>query len=118
MPHNSRWPIAALLGALRADQAHAPKRRCFIEYVLLEGVNDSAQDARRLAALLDGMRAQVNLIPHNAFPGGVYAAPPRAATLRFQQQLRAGGVKSIVRWPRGGDIAGACGQLALRGVCG
>jgi 23S rRNA (adenine2503-C2)-methyltransferase len=116
MPHNSRWPIAALLRALRDDQSRDAKRRCFIEYVLLAGVNDSPQDALRLAALLAGMNAQVNLIPHNPFPGGAYTAPSRAATLRFQAELRAGGAKSIVRWPRGGDIAGACGQLALRGV--
>jgi 23S rRNA (adenine2503-C2)-methyltransferase len=114
MPHNRRWPIEALLGVLRDDVARRPGRRSFIEYVLLAGVNDSGDDARRLAALLAGLDAQVNLIPHNAFPGSPYQPPARAEALRFQQQLRARGLKSIVRWPRGADIAGACGQLALR----
>jgi len=114
MPHNRQWPIGALLCALREDAARRPRRRSFIEYVLLAGVNDTRDDARRLGELLEGMNAQVNLIPNNAFPGSPYAAPSRADTLRFQEQLKARGVKSIVRWPRGADIAGACGQLALR----
>ncbi len=111
MPHNARWPIEALLGLLREQ---GTGRRFFIEYVLLSGVNDSDEDARRLARLLQGIDAQVNVIPHNPFPGSRYAAPSRAATLRFQHQVKAQGAKSIVRWPRGADVAGACGQLALR----
>src|SRR5688572_13241058 len=67
MPHNRTWPIAALLGALREDRARHPGRRSFIEYVLWEGVNDTEADVTRLAALLDGLEAQVNLIPHNVF---------------------------------------------------
>jgi len=114
MPHNARWPIAALLGLLRQEGARQPRRRFFIEYVLLAGLNDTDEDARRLAGLLNGIDAQVNVIPHNPFPGSPYAAPSRIATLRFQQQVKSEGGKSIVRWPRGADIAGACGQLALR----
>ena len=114
MPHNARWPIASLLGLLREETARRPGRRFFVEYVLLAGVNDGDDDARRLAGLLQGIDAQVNLIPHNPFAASPYAAPARAATLRFQQQLRSAGAKSIVRWPRGADVAGACGQLALR----
>ncbi len=116
MPHNARWPIAALLGLLREAGARQPGRRFFVEYVLLAGVNDGDADARRLAGLLHGIEAQVNVIPHNPFPGSPYQAPSRAATLRFQQRLKAEGGRSIVRWPRGADVAGACGQLALRGV--
>ena len=114
MPHNARWPIAALLGLLREEGARQPKRRFFVEYVLLAGVNDGDEDARRLADLLGGIDAQVNVIPHNPFPGSPYAAPSRAGTLRFQERVKTEGAKSIVRWPRGADIAGACGQLALR----
>ena len=114
MPHNAQWPIDALLGVLREAVARDPKRRSFIEYVLLGSVNDSKEDARRLGELLRGLNAQVNVIPHNPFPESAYAAPSRAATLSFQAELRARHVKSIVRWPRGADIAGACGQLALR----
>jgi 23S rRNA (adenine2503-C2)-methyltransferase len=114
MPHNARWPIAALLSLLREEGARQPKRRFFVEYVLLAGVNDTDDDARRLGHLLLGINAQVNVIPHNPFPGSPYAAPSRAATLRFQERVKAQRVKSIVRWPRGADIAGACGQLARR----
>ena len=116
MPHNARWPIASLLGELRQDGARRPDRRYLIEYVLLAGVNDSGEDARRLAGLLEGINAQVNVIPHNPFAGSRYSPPSREGALRFQQQLRSHGAKSIVRWPRGADVAGACGQLALRHV--
>jgi 23S rRNA (adenine2503-C2)-methyltransferase len=116
MPHNHRWPIEALLGVLREDHARRKKGRVFIEYVLLAGVNDTPQDALRLEELLRGTNAQINLIPHNPFPGSPYAAPARADVLRFQDRLKAHALKSIVRWPRGADIAGACGQLALRDV--
>jgi 23S rRNA (adenine2503-C2)-methyltransferase len=118
MPHNARWPIAALLGLLREEGVRQPKRRFFIEYVLLAGVNDTGDDARRLAELLRGIDAQVNVIPHNPFPGSPYSAPSRAATLGFQDRVKSQRIKSIVRWPRGADIAGACGQLALRPALG
>jgi 23S rRNA (adenine2503-C2)-methyltransferase len=118
MPHNRTWPIAALLDALRDDQAAHPGRRAFIEYVLWDGVNDADEDAARLAALLDGLDAQVNLIPHNpsarSLAGTDLRPPADDDVRRFQQALTAGGVKSIVRWPRGRDIAAACGQLANR----
>jgi 23S rRNA (adenine2503-C2)-methyltransferase len=114
MPHNRTWPIAALLGALREAQHAQPGRRSFIEYVLWAGVNDTPGDAARLAALLDGLDAQVNLIPHNEYPGSDLRPPSDAEVRRFQKALTAGGIKSIVRWPRGRDIAAACGQLAGR----
>jgi 23S rRNA (adenine2503-C2)-methyltransferase len=117
MPHNRRWPIASLLALLREDaQRHA--RRCFVEYVLLAGVNDTNDDALRLGAWLARMPVQLNLIPHNPFPGSPFAAPSREATLRFQERLKQRGLRSIVRWPRGADIDGACGQLALRRLAG
>jgi 23S rRNA (adenine2503-C2)-methyltransferase len=116
MPHNARWPIAALLGLLRDEGARQPGRRFFVEYVLLAGVNDTPDDARRLAELLGGIAAQVNVIPHNSFVGSPYAAPAREATLSFQEQLKSHGARSIVRWPRGAETAAACGQLALRDV--
>lgn len=118
VPHNARWPIAALLGALRQDQARGSSRRYFIEYVLWDGVNDGPQDATRLAALLAGLRAHVNLIPHNAFPGCALVQPRPAAVARFQELLAAQGVRCLVRQPRGREIAAACGQLAGRGPKG
>jgi 23S rRNA (adenine2503-C2)-methyltransferase len=112
MPHGRQWPIGALLEALREDQRRGTGRRYFIEYVLWDGVNDSAEDARRLVALLAGLRAHVNLIPHNAFASSALRAPAAAAVSRFQALVAAGGIRCLVRSPRGRDIAAACGQLA------
>jgi 23S rRNA (adenine2503-C2)-methyltransferase len=113
MPHNRQWPIGALLDALREDQARGSGRRYFIEYVLWDGVNDSEEDAARLLALLRGLDAHVNLIPHNHFAGNALRAPAPAAVTRFQARVHAGGVRCLVRTPRGQDIAAACGQLAF-----
>jgi 23S rRNA (adenine2503-C2)-methyltransferase len=115
MPHNRRWPIAALLGELREDQARGSGRRYFIEYVLWKGVNDTDEDARRLVALLVDLRAHVNLIPHNRFEGNPFGPPSNERVLAFQKAVHEGGVRCLVRWPRGREIGAACGQLALRG---
>lgn len=116
MPHNRTWPIAALLEALRDDARSGSGRRYFIEYVLLDGVNDSDQDAQRLVTLLAGLPAHVNLIPHNPFPGNVYRPSPAERRERFRSLVHGAGVRCLIRWPRGGEIAAACGQLALRGA--
>ncbi len=115
MPHNRRWPIAALLDVLRRDASASSGRRYFVGYVLFEGENDTDDDARRLAALLAGLPAHVNLIPHNPWPGNPYRPSPPERVLGFQAVLRAAGVRCLVRWPRGREIAAACGQLALLG---
>jgi 23S rRNA (adenine2503-C2)-methyltransferase len=114
MPHNRTWPIAALLDALREDQARGGRRRYLVEYVMWDGLNDADADAERLAHLLAGIHAHVNLIPHNPFDGSPLRPSPRERVLQFQERVRAGGVRCLVRWPRGADIAAACGQLALR----
>jgi len=116
MPHNRQWPIGDLLEALREDQRRASGRRYFIEYVLWDGVNDTDDDAARLIALLSGLAAHVNLIPHNPFPGNGLQPSPPERVLRFQSLLYAGGVRCLVRTPRGREIAAACGQLARRRV--
>ncbi len=116
MPHNRTWPIAALMEALREDQARHPGRRCFVEYVMLDGINDTDEDAHRLVELLTGIAAVVNLIPHNTLPASDLRPSPDARLLHFQQIVHAGGVRCQVRWPRGRDIAAACGQLAGRGA--
>jgi 23S rRNA (adenine2503-C2)-methyltransferase len=114
MPHNRQWPIGDLLEALREDQRRGSGRRYFVEYVLWDGVNDTEEDVRRLLALLSGLDAHVNLIPHNPFPSSPLRPSPPAAVSRFQTQLQAGGVRCLIRQPRGREIAAACGQLALR----
>jgi 23S rRNA (adenine2503-C2)-methyltransferase len=116
MPHNKIWPIAALLDTLRADHARGSRRRYFIEYVLWEGVNDTDADAARLGALLTGLPAHVNLIPHNAVMGNRLRPPSHARVLAFQGLVGATGVRCLVRWPRGLEIAAACGQLAAHGA--
>ncbi len=113
MPHGRAWPIAALLDLLRADADANPGRLHFIEYVLFDGLNDGDDDADRLVRLLDGVRSRVNLIPHNPFPGSAYRAPSAARVLAFQERIVGQGRRCHVRWPRGSEIAAACGQLAL-----
>jgi 23S rRNA (adenine2503-C2)-methyltransferase len=113
MPHNRLWPIAALLDALREDHARGSGRRYFVEYVLWAGLNDGDADAARLGALLSGLPAHVNLIPHNPFDGNALRPPDDARVLGFQRRVRDAGVRCLVRWPRGSQIAAACGQLAL-----
>ena len=113
MPHNKTWPLASIMAVLREAAAERP-RRFFIEYVQLPGVNDSAADAQRIAELLRGLDCHVNVIPHNPFPGSAFRAPDREETLRFHDQIKDRGLTGIIRWPRGRDVAGACGQLALR----
>jgi 23S rRNA (adenine2503-C2)-methyltransferase len=112
IPHGRRWPIRALLAALREDQARNPGRRYFIEYVLFEGLNDSDEDAARLVTLLDGLNAHVNLIPQNPFDACHLRPPSDARVAAFQKRLAAARIRCLVRAPRGRDIAAACGQLA------
>lgn len=110
MPQNDEWPIAALLDTLR-ENARTSGRLFFIEYVLLEGFNDSLDDAQRLLELLRGIPARVNLIPQNPFEGSALRPPPAGQVARFQATLRAGGLRCLVRGPRGQEIHAACGQL-------
>jgi 23S rRNA (adenine2503-C2)-methyltransferase len=112
MPHTRTWPIAALLGAIREAQAADPAKSVFVEYVLWDGVNDSDAEAAALVALLDGIAAHVNLIPHNPVAGLPFAPSPVARVRAFQKRLADSGRRTIVRWPKGAGIAAACGQLA------
>ncbi|HEU5322709.1 MAG TPA: 23S rRNA (adenine(2503)-C(2))-methyltransferase RlmN, partial [Methylomirabilota bacterium] len=105
MPHGRVWPLASLLDALRDDHAGGSGRRYYVEYVLWDGVNDSDADAARLAALLAGLPAHVNLIPHNPFAGSALRPPGAPRVLEFQRRVRADGVRCLVRWPRGSQIA-------------
>jgi len=111
MPVGRRWPLSALLDACREVPLPRRKRITF-EYVMLDGVNDADEDARRLVRLLHGLRAKVNLIPFNPFPGSGFAPSPRARLARFQAILREHGLGATVRESRGRDIQAACGQLA------
>jgi 23S rRNA (adenine2503-C2)-methyltransferase len=110
MPVNRSWNLAVLMAALRRYPL-APRQRLFFEYVMLEGVNDSIQDAEQLARLLRGIKAKVNLIPFNDWEGSSFRRPPLARILAFQGALLNAGITTTVRWSKGEDIGAACGQL-------
>ena len=110
MPVNKSWNLEALMTAVRAYPL-APRQRVFFEYVLLDGVNDTPEDAQRLARLLRNVRAKVNLIPFNDWPGSDFRRPPLARILAFQSILLETGITTTVRWSKGEDIGAACGQL-------
>jgi 23S rRNA (adenine2503-C2)-methyltransferase len=107
---NRLHPLDELLAACRAYPLSSRQRLTF-EYVLLAGVNDTEQDARRLARLLNGMRCKVNLIPFNEFTGSPYRRPDESAVLLFQSILRRAGFDAFIRKSKGRDVLGACGQL-------
>jgi 23S rRNA (adenine2503-C2)-methyltransferase len=111
MPINRKYPLAELLGACR-NYPLRPWERLTFEYVLLGGINDSTEDARRLARLLAGLRAKVNLLPWNPAPSLPYRAPEEKRVADFQRTLRRPGLLAFLRRPRGQDIFAACGQLA------
>ena len=111
VPVNRRYPLAVLLEACRAVPLPRRKRITF-EYVMLAGENDADADAHALVKLLHGLRAKVNLIPWNQFPGAAFTPSPRGRVLRFQEILRQHGLTATIRESRGGDIQAACGQLA------
>jgi len=111
VPIATRWPLADLLAACRAVPLER-RRRITFEYVMLAGENDAAADAERLVTLLHGLRAKVNLIPFNPFPGASYACSPRRRIEAFRDHLHRHGISATVRESRGEDIQAACGQLA------
>ena len=113
MPINRTWNIAALLEACRRFPL-AERRRITFEYVLVGGVNDSPDDARRLGRLLGALRHKVNLIPLNPDPSIGLEPPPPERVLGFERALADAGVAASVRRARGEDIAAACGLLAGR----
>jgi 23S rRNA (adenine2503-C2)-methyltransferase len=116
VPLNKRFPIATLLAALRAIPQLSRRHPVFVEYTLMEGVNDGAEDARRLVALLRGLPAKVNLIPMNAHADAPYRPPSDEVASRFMGELVKGGLVATLRRSRGADIDAACGQLAARGA--
>jgi 23S rRNA (adenine2503-C2)-methyltransferase len=111
MPINRKWNIAALIGALRRYPLE-PRRRVTIEYVLIEGVNETETDARRLAELLRGLRCKVNLIMYNETAELPYRPVDEATLERFLRVLSAANMTVTVRRSKGREIGAACGQLA------
>ncbi|HUE47869.1 MAG TPA: 23S rRNA (adenine(2503)-C(2))-methyltransferase RlmN [Steroidobacteraceae bacterium] len=114
VPINRKHPIAQLLQACWHYLDEQNGRSVTFEYVMLEGVNDSAAQARALARLLQGHPAKVNLIPFNPFPGTRYRRSSAPVIQRFRDELLQRGVLATIRRTRGEDIDAACGQLAGR----
>lgn len=112
-PINRKYPLAELIEACRRYPLGDRERLTF-EYVMLDGVNDTDQQARELVRMLSGIRAKVNLIPHNPAPELPYASSPMDRIVAFQKILTQSGLPSFIRRPRGQDISAACGQLAAR----
>lgn len=114
VPPNRKYPLADILAACRRFPVKARSRITF-EYVMLDGVNDTPDDAGRLVRLLSGIKAKVNLIPLNPAPGIPYDRPSDQRVDRFAEILAARHITVSVRKSRGRDIRAACGQLIVEG---
>jgi 23S rRNA (adenine2503-C2)-methyltransferase len=116
VPINRKWPVDEVIAAGRRFAARSG-RRVSIEYVMIDGVNDSDAQAEGLVELARGWRSHVNLIPLNPTPGSRWSGTPPAGIERFVHVLRSGGISVTVRDTRGREIEAACGQLhaQLRG---
>lgn len=112
MPINKRWPIAELLKACR-EYPLPHRRRLTVEYVMLDGLNDSPEDATRLAKLLRGIRCKINLIPLNPAPDLPDRPSPRERVEAFQQILCEAHLTATIRESRGREISAACGMLRV-----
>jgi 23S rRNA (adenine2503-C2)-methyltransferase len=111
VPINKRWNIETLLDALRTYPKVSNSERITFEYVMLQGVNDSDEDARRLVKLIEGIPAKINLIPFNEWPGAPYKRSSNNRIRAFADIIYKAGYASPIRTPRGEDIMAACGQL-------
>lgn len=111
VPVNKKWNIATLLDALRDYPRLTNSERITFEYVMLDGVNDSKEDAHRLVKLIEGIPAKINLIPFNEWPGAPYKRSSNNRIHAFADIIHNAGYASPIRTPRGEDIMAACGQL-------
>lgn len=111
VPVNKKWNIETLLNTLREYPRLSNSERITFEYVMLKGVNDSDEDARRLVKLIAGIPAKINLIPFNEWPGAPYQRSDWERIEAFADIIYKAGYASPIRTPRGEDIMAACGQL-------
>jgi 23S rRNA (adenine2503-C2)-methyltransferase len=111
VPINKKWNIEELLAALKSYPKLSNSERITFEYVMLDGVNDSDEDARRLVRLISGIPAKINLIPFNEWPGAPYKRSSDERIKAFANVIYKAGYASPIRTPRGEDIMAACGQL-------
>jgi len=117
VPINKKWPIKELLSVLEIYPGVNNARRITFEYVMLDGVNDSTDDAKKLVNLLKPIHAKVNLIPFNPWPGSNYKCSSDKVIKNFADEIcYNGGITATVRYARGQDILAACGQLKSNSV--
>lgn len=111
VPINKKWNVETLMQACRDYPRLSNSERITFEYVMLDGVNDSDADAKRLVKLIEGIPAKINLIPFNPWPGAPYRRSSWERIEAFAEIVNRAGYASPVRTPRGQDIMAACGQL-------
>ncbi|PHS27056.1 MAG: 23S rRNA (adenine(2503)-C(2))-methyltransferase RlmN [Robiginitomaculum sp.] len=116
VPVNKAYPLKDLLNACRTYPGASNARRITFEYVMLKGVNDSDDEARKLVQLLRGIPAKINLIPFNPWPGSPYECSDWGRIEEFAQIVNKAGYASPIRTPRGRDIDAACGQLRSESI--
>ena len=113
MPINRLYPVGKIVDFVRSFQV--PNRiRTTFEYVIIKDVNDSPEDARRLAELLKGIKCKINLIPYNESPYVEFKAPDPKSVTMFHDYLYGQHFTTMIRDSRGQDVSGACGQLGMR----
>ncbi len=111
VPINKKWPLEGLMSALRDDVNLRNSERVTFEYVMLDGVNDTLEDAHRLVRLLRGLPSKINLIPFNNWTGSQYKRSSEKRIKAFRDIIIKSRLPSPIRKPRGEDIMAACGQL-------
>lgn len=111
MPINRKYPIKSLLKAC-AEYPLMPRQRITFEYILIKGINDSKENAKRLVKLLRPIKAKINLIPFNTYEGSQFECPEESVILEFKDILSKSNYTTIVRYSKGQDIFAACGQLS------
>lgn len=113
VPINKKYPLEEFLAASRRYiEGSKANKQVTVEYVMLDHVNDSTEQAHELAKALEGTPSKINLIPFNPYPGSPYGRPSNSRIDRFDKVLQSYGLTVITRRPRGQDIDAACGQLA------
>jgi 23S rRNA (adenine2503-C2)-methyltransferase len=111
VPLNKKYPLKELMAVCRTYFKNEPRRSITMEYVMLDGINDTQLHARQLIRILDGVQAKVNLIPFNPFPHTDYQRSDMNTIQHFRDTLMKAGLNTTIRRTRGDDIDAACGQL-------
>lgn len=110
MPINNTYPVQSLIAACRKYPLQ-PGRKITFEYIMIDGINDSLEDAHRIVKLLKGISCKINLIPFNPYPESEFKGPAEKRILEFQQILLKNHMRALIRESKGKDILAACGQL-------